>query len=126
MKEETSKLLDKAERTILAAETLFNAGHLEVASGRVYYAMFYVAKALLSEKGQSSFRKHSAVHSAFGKTFTVSGLLQPKFHRWLLDAFDKRLKGDYDVDLQISAEDISMTLSQAREFLAEASWYLSQ
>jgi uncharacterized protein (UPF0332 family) len=52
MKEETRLLLVKADRAIQAAETLLEAGNLyDFATGRAYYAMFYVAEALLEEKG---------------------------------------------------------------------------
>ena len=47
MKEYTSKLLDKALDTIEGAEGLTNMGKAEMAAGRAYYTMFYVAKALL-------------------------------------------------------------------------------
>jgi uncharacterized protein (UPF0332 family) len=65
MKEATQQLLDKAARAVHAAETLLQAGDVEFATGRVYYAMFYVAEALLNEKGLR-FRRHSRVHAAFG------------------------------------------------------------
>lgn len=40
------------------------------------------------------FRKHGSVHGAFGREFVKTGLLDAKYHRWLLDAFDKRLQAD--------------------------------
>lgn len=51
MKEVTQQLLDKAARAIHAAETLLQADDVEFATGRAYYAMFYVAEALLNERG---------------------------------------------------------------------------
>lgn len=63
MKEATQQLLDKAARAIHAAETLLQAGDVKFATGRVYYAMFYVAEALLNEKGLR-FRRHSRVYIA--------------------------------------------------------------
>ena len=65
MKVETARLLDKAEHAIRAAEILLDADEGDFAAGRAYYAMFYVAEALLVERGRR-FRKHSAVHAAFG------------------------------------------------------------
>ena len=46
MKDETLALFEKANRAIEAAETLLNSGYPEFATGRAYYAMFYVAEAL--------------------------------------------------------------------------------
>ena len=72
MKEYASKLLDKALDAIEAAEGLTNMGKAEFAAGRAYYAMFYVAEALLAHLGQS-YSKHSAVISAFGREYAESG-----------------------------------------------------
>jgi uncharacterized protein (UPF0332 family) len=56
--------------------------------------MFFIAEALLLEKGLS-YSKHSAVHASFRKVFANKGIIDKKFHRWLLDAFDQRIIGDY-------------------------------
>jgi len=94
MKDTTQLLLEKAERAIRAAEVLRDADEAEFAAGRVYYAMRHVAEALLYERGMV-FRQHTAVRAAFAKEFAKTGLLNPKFHRWLLTASDLRLRGDY-------------------------------
>ena len=90
MNDNTAKLLDKSARSIAAAEDSLAAGHCEAAASRAYYAMFYVAEALLNERGLR-FRKHGGVHGAFGEHFAKPGLLDPKYHRWLLSAFNKRI-----------------------------------
>ena len=124
MKETSEKLLEKSARAIRAAEILLREGDLDAAAGRTYYAMFYVAEALLFEKGLQ-FRKHSGVHSAFGEHFAKTGLLDSKFHRWLLNASDKRIQADYGVDAVLSGEDVELVLEQAREFLGEVRRHLS-
>ncbi|OGF25355.1 MAG: hypothetical protein A2V63_11105 [Candidatus Eisenbacteria bacterium RBG_19FT_COMBO_70_11] len=119
MKPESRRLLDKAARAIHAAETLLREGIADFAAGRAYYAMFYAAEALLFERGLQ-FRKHGAVHGAFGEHFIRSGLLDTRFHRWLLDAFDVRIQGDYGVDAVVSLEEARDMIDQAGEFLREA------
>ena len=47
MKEYSNKLLNKALDAIEAAEALLDVEKPEFAAGRAYYAMFYVAEALL-------------------------------------------------------------------------------
>ena len=91
MKEGSRRLLDKAGRAIEAAETLLEKGYPEFATGRAYYAMFYIAEALLNEK-ELRFSKHGGVHGAFGENFVKTGLFDAKYHRWLLDAFDRRIR----------------------------------
>ncbi len=47
MKDTTAKLLEKAERAIRSAGRLLDLTDVEAAAARAYYAMFYVAEALL-------------------------------------------------------------------------------
>ncbi len=119
MKDETLALLEKASRAIEATETLLIGDFPEFATGRAYYAMFYVAEALLNEKGLQ-FSKHGGVHGAFGEHYIKTGLLDPKFHRWLLDAFDQRIEGDYGVEIVAIPQDVRELLDQAKEFLQTA------
>jgi uncharacterized protein (UPF0332 family) len=87
--------------------------------------MFYVAEALLGEKGLR-FRKHSRVHSAFGETFIKTGLLDSKFHRWLIDAFDTRIEGDYGLEAAITDAEAARMIKQAGELLEAGRRYLSK
>ena len=125
MKEGTEALLDKAERAIEAARVLLESTGPEFAAGRAYYAMFYVAEALLHERGQR-FSKHSAVHAAFGEAFAKPALLDPKYHRWLLDAFDLRLQDDYEVSGMMTEQLVQEMLEQARAFLEAARHFLAE
>lgn len=124
MKEGSERLLAKAERAIRAARTLLDAGDAEFAAGRGYYAMFYVAEALLYDR-DLWFGKHSAVHAAYGKEFAKTGLLDRRFHRWLLGAFNLRLQMDYSFDVAISPEEVEEILEQARAFLTAARQFLT-
>jgi uncharacterized protein (UPF0332 family) len=117
------KLLEKARRAIHAAETLLQHEEVEFAAGRAYYAMFYTAEALLSEKGLHSHR-HGGVHALFGQEFIKTGLMDAKFHRFLLDAFDRRLQADYGFDIILRAEEVAGMIEQAHEFLREARKFL--
>ena len=85
--------------------------------------MFYIAEALLNEK-ELSFSKHGNIHAAFGEYFAKTKILDPKFHRWLIDAFDKRLVGDYGVDATIKMDIAALMINLARDFLEAAQTYL--
>jgi len=125
MKEHSSKLLDKALDSIEGAEGLLNMGKPEIAAGRAYYAMFYVAEALLYEKGLQ-FSQHGQVIAAYGKEFAKTKELDPKFHRWLRAGFDTRISGDYDVDTGISEQIVAEMINEAREFLDAGKKYLTK
>jgi uncharacterized protein (UPF0332 family) len=121
---EAEKLLDKAARAIRAAERLAADGLCEFAAGRAYYAMFYVAEAILLSKGLR-YAKHGGVHAAFGEHLVKPGAMDPRYHRWLLDAFDRRITADYGVDVSISAEEADRMIEQAKEFLDAGRRYLA-
>jgi uncharacterized protein len=120
---DTRKLLEKAGRAIQAAVTLLEHGSADFAAGRAYYAMFYSAEALLNEKGFHS-RKHGGIHALFGEHFTKTGALDAKFHRFLLDAYDRRLQADYGFEAVVSRDEAIRTIEQARDFLEEAEKFL--
>jgi hypothetical protein len=48
----------------------------------------------------------------------------PKFHRWLIAAFGKRVQGDYGIDAVLTPEEVGRMIEQAREFLQEACRFL--
>ncbi len=126
MKEYASKLLDKALDTIEGAEGLMNIRKAEIAVGRAYYAMFYVAEALLYNEFDLKLNQHGQVIAAYGKNFAKTKALDPKYHRWLRDGFEKRIFGDYGVDTGINEDVAADMINQAREFYEAALEYLEK
>jgi len=63
------------------------------------------------------FKKHGGVHAAFGEHFSKTKLLDPKYHRWLLEAFNKRVSADYEVEMILTPDDVKTMIRQAEEFL---------
>ncbi len=116
MTEESHKLLQKARESIEAAKLLLTNGHEGFSAARAYYAMFYASEALLLERG-FRFSKHSAVHAAFGKEFVKTQQIQDKFHRYLLEAYDERILGDYESSEDVSPRDAEEIIQRAEEFL---------
>jgi uncharacterized protein (UPF0332 family) len=123
MKQEPLNLFEKGGRALRAAETLFRAGDYEAATGRAYYAMLHAAQALLRAR-DLRYRKHASVHAAFADHFTRTGRLDVKYHRWLLDAFNDRLRADYDIDATFDRDAAVARIEQAREFLGTARQHL--
>jgi uncharacterized protein (UPF0332 family) len=119
MKPESKALLEKGKQSLQAATLLQEDGFLDFAASRAYFALFYVAEALLIEKG-FSYLSHSAVIAAFGREFTRSGKLDACFYRYLLDAQDTRNMGDYGIGPGVSSEQIQDLLYWADELLKAA------
>jgi uncharacterized protein (UPF0332 family) len=123
--ETTEKLLAKAFRSVRAAERLAKDGDAEFAVSRAYYSMFYSAQALLNEK-KLRFRRHAGVHNAFAEQFIKTGLMDKRYHRWLVAAFSKRITGDYGIEAELISEDASLLIGQAGEFLAASRKFLEK
>ncbi len=124
MKSNTQRFLEKAERAIKTAEYLLVLPDLEAATARAYYAMFYIAEGLLNEK-DLSFKKHSGVLGAFGQYFSKTGLMDVKFHQYILSAYNKRIIADYGVDEEIENSEVSEMIQHAREFIEAAKTILN-
>ena len=85
MTEDQQELLEKARSSLDAAKWLLKGTYPDFAASRVYYAMFYVAQAVLEGEGLA-FSKHSAVIAAFGQHFARTGKVPIEFQRFLLAA----------------------------------------
>jgi uncharacterized protein (UPF0332 family) len=125
MKDTTQQLFARAVDAIEAADILLTNGKVDFAAGRAYYAMFYIAEALLNEKG-FQFGKHGNVIAAYGQYFAKTNELDPKFHRWLITAFDQRQVGDYGFDPNIQVSVVVLMIQQAEEFLKTAKAYIGE
>jgi uncharacterized protein (UPF0332 family) len=61
---EIRALIEKAKESLDVAKKLVRDDHYDFAACRAYYAMFYIAEALLADLGQS-YSRHSAVIAGF-------------------------------------------------------------
>jgi uncharacterized protein (UPF0332 family) len=108
--------VQKAQDSLRAAKILAGESLPDFAASRAYYAMFYITEAFLVDENLS-FSKHSAVISKFGELFARTGKIDPKFHRYLIDAEQICFKGDYDRSERLTAEDAKLLIERAEEFL---------
>lgn len=120
---DSDALLLKDERFIRSARLLADDGDFDSAASRLYYAMFFLAEALLAVRG-ASFSSHSAVISAFGQQFAKTREIDPRFHRALLTGFSQRQLGDYAISSGLSDVDIESLADEAVNFLAAARTWL--
>lgn len=120
---QTHSLLEKAQVNIEATELLMREGIYDIAASRSYYAMFYTAEALLYSIGLS-YSSHSAVIAAYGKEFAKTNLIQPEYHRYLIEAFESRQVADYGIESIMTETKILEFLDRANRFLREAHEYL--
>lgn len=122
---ELEALMRRAKDSLTAARGTLRDGFPDFAAARAYYAMFYVAGALLAHRGQS-FSSHSSVISAFGREFAKPARMDPKFHRWLIGAQNFRNVGDYGVEAHVSEEQAELACGWAEEFIRAAEELLAE
>ena len=127
MKEESRRLIEKADHALTVADELMKSGFPADAAGKMYYAMFYAAQAVLKSSG-IEVSKHSAVEASLGHQFAKTGRILPELHRFLIDARRIREIADYGIQEEI-LEPVAVELrmkaatfvNAMKEFLDKAS-----
>ena len=87
-------LVVKGRRSLANAKLSHDAGDYDFAVSRAYYAMFYLAEALLLSRGLR-FTKHATVIAEFTRSFVQTGELPQELAATLRAGFEERLVGDY-------------------------------
>jgi uncharacterized protein (UPF0332 family) len=118
-------LIEKAKESLEVATNLVRDDHYDFAASRAYYSMFYIAGALLASIGQS-YSRHSAVIAAFGREYSKTKKLPPKFHKQLIAAHNFRNIGDYGIEAHITEEQARATCEWAKEFIAATEKFLKK
>lgn len=116
MTERQANLLRKARQKLAASRALLAQDFAEDAVSRAYYAMFYIAEAFLDGEGLA-FSSHGAVLGEFGRMFAKTGRVPAEFHRFLLEASQERMGGDYDERYVLSGEEALKHVERAESFL---------
>ena len=124
MTEEQEGFVQKAGLSVQVAKLLEENDLTEFAASRAYYAMFYVAQALLLDKSLK-FQKRGSLIAAFGQHFVKTGLIPAYFHQNLIKAYNKRISGDYTTNPNLTKPEVATMISQAEEFLALAEQLLN-
>lgn len=115
---EIKKLKEKSKKRLNVAKKMFIAKEFDIVVTESYFAMFYLAQAMLLIKNVG-FSKHSAVISAFGQKFSKTGEVDPKLHRLLIDAEKARCRSDYEYMDDITKEEAIDYLGDAEYFVKE-------
>lgn len=102
-----------------SARLLLEAGDAEGAINRAYYAMFDVARAVLSDIDPelADAKKHQTVIRRFSEKLVRERGLDPEIGKDLRKAFDARLLADYGVG-EIGLERATQVVETMERFLA--------
>ncbi len=122
---EIKDFIKKAEKFLSTAELTINTGDYDSCVSRCYYAMFFMAEAVLFTKGLRA-SSHKGVISMFGEHFVKTGVFERKLGRGLNDAYDKRLIGDYGIGFTATKEEAKDLLESAKNFVQITKDYLKK
>lgn len=121
--EEIAANLERAEKSIEAAQKLSSNEYYDFVASRAYYAAFYASTALLLHAGLE-FRKHSGVIAYIHKRFVKTGKLAEEHGKNLNWLFELRNVGDYGATVHVSQQDAENAIDAAENFLKAVSLLL--
>ena len=108
-------LIHKANDSLHAARFLASEGLFDLAVGRAYFAMHYVAMAfLLTHK--LPLTDPADVVEAFAQRFAYTNELPAIFNRNLVEAYRLWQKAEFNTDTDITAATVTEQLERARAF----------
>ena len=121
-KEERQQLIEhyveKAQNTVEDIKFFIENEKLGVAVNRVYYGIYYVLSAL-AVKYQFSTSKHTQLLGWFNKNFVKENKIERKYAKYIQEAFEKRMKGDYEVFVKFTKADVNDLFEKMKEIISE-------
>ena len=119
--------LSRAQRTLASAALLFDAGDLNGACNRAYYAMFDAARAALLASDATIesevVKTHSGLITAFSLQLIKPGLIPAQHGKAFRQVDQIRLIADYS-DADIEPDAAGAAVQKAGEFVAAIAEYL--
>ena len=129
MDEQTSSrikhLISLSGQALETAESNLASGDLRATVNRAYYAVFYLATAMLLTKGVER-RRHSGILGAFREHFVKTGLIEIEYSSIYGEALIAREDADYAVEIPVDREMATTVLHEATRFVRRMQEYLAQ
>ena len=115
--------MEKAKNTYQEDLLLLNAGMLDGAVNRFYYAVFHAMRSVLATKGYDA-PKHSGVISLFNKHFVKPGNFSKQASKIVTSTFSERSTADYNDYKTFQENEVNMISTQVKSFLEEVENYI--
>jgi uncharacterized protein (UPF0332 family) len=117
--------IEQSDQTVLEAEFLIGKDYYRGAVNRIYYSCFYILSAL-AIKYEFTTSKHNQLIGWFNKTFIATKILPKEISQFVLKAYNKRIKGDYEPVDNLNNEEVQALLGELKNFISEMKIFLSQ
>lgn len=108
--------MSQAENCIKEIEQLLSSELYAIAVNRIYYGIFYSLLAL-SLKHDFNTSKHAGLIGWFNKNFIANGIIEKRFGKIAHQAFQNRIKGDYDAFIEFKKEEVHMMYMDMISFI---------
>ncbi len=123
MTPEQQNLVNLASDSLEDTRLLLSNHRYRAAISRGYYAMFYMAQALLLIKNITP-HTHSGTLSMFALHFIKSGEIAKAFNHYLMEGERERGTADYDSEILVTEQAAIEQLKRAEAFIAMGKQYL--
>ena len=124
----SAELIARARRSATSAKLLFDAGDLNGACNRAYYAMFDAARAALLASNEpvksEVIKTHSGLIAAFSLHLIKPGRIPMQYGKSLRQMDQIRLIADYS-DEEVDRDTALSAIEQANHFVDAVGSYLS-
>ncbi len=124
MKEFIELYHKKSKQYLHDSDLLLKNNSSESAVSRAYYAMYYMAKALLFDIDVNP-KTHQGVVMMFGKHFIKTEIFEKVYGNILSKALNQRIIGDYEIGTGIEMDLATEIVDEAHKFVASAIKYLN-
>jgi uncharacterized protein (UPF0332 family) len=107
---------DKAHKIEEEIPLLIAHHQLFTAVNRIYYGIYYLLSALALKHGFST-SKHTQLIRWFNKNFVKPRKIENQYTQYIQEAFEKRMKGDYEVLTSFSESDVTDLFDKMKKTL---------
>ena len=125
MKPEQKQRLLNSKENLKAAQLLAHNHFYDIAISRAYYAMLYVAEALLLDDATAIPTQNEAVNHLFVEQFSEKSPLFQTYGTYLEDGLKVRLRADYSHAEKATLMEAKQHINRAKAFLDLAKHYLT-
>ncbi|GAB3425835.1 HEPN domain-containing protein [Niabella aquatica] len=108
----------RAYMSLKAAALLMENGFYDEGVSRLYYACFYIVRALLLQDDLRP-TTHKGVQQMFGKNYVIRNILSRETGKFFAELFFMRQESDYSDITEINKEVINELLGAAQGFISE-------
>ncbi len=123
MKNEIKAIIDKAERSLKAADHEFRQGNFDFACSRAYFAAINLLQGVLLLDGHS-FVYHRDVIAVFNNEYVKKKVFTSELLKHLKYLVKRRELGDFSFSLIIHSEEVEQCILRAKNVYYPLSAYL--